>query len=164
MTKSTSIIFILIFAIILKLEKMVSCTYCYYSRHLDFPYSYYCSLDIDGPVYVHVWIHTVRLNRLHSCADCLGPQRHPMDGSTEVNPKVEIRYVGCSTVGKMISFWTEMIYIFLGLNNPIDVIFHTQPWMALVLLPLAFAFEGKFLIRFLAFPEFLDANWYIFQT
>ncbi|KAM3179216.1 hypothetical protein ACTXT7_001070 [Hymenolepis weldensis] len=29
-----------------------------------------------------------------------------------------------------------------GLSNPIDLIYHTQPWMASVLLPLAFVFEG----------------------
>uniref|UniRef100_A0A5K3ESY8 TPT domain-containing protein n=1 Tax=Mesocestoides corti TaxID=53468 RepID=A0A5K3ESY8_MESCO len=30
-----------------------------------------------------------------------------------------------------------------GLYNPIDLIYHTQPWMALVMLPLSFAFEGN---------------------
>nr|CDS26119.1 solute carrier family 35 member C2 [Hymenolepis microstoma] len=29
-----------------------------------------------------------------------------------------------------------------GLSNPIDLVYNTQPWMATVLLPLAFVFEG----------------------
>ena len=32
---------------------------------------------------------------------------------------------------------------FLGLQNPIDTIYHLQPVMALGLLPLAFIIEGK---------------------
>ena len=35
---------------------------------------------------------------------------------------------------------------FLGLQNPIDTIYHLQPVMALGLLPLAFIIEGKFAI------------------
>ena len=53
----------------------------------------------------------------------------------------------------------------MGLGNPIDMIYHIQPWMILTLLPFAFAFEGKMmniagsLFSFLIYrivPEGLD--------
>jgi len=31
-----------------------------------------------------------------------------------------------------------------GLSNPLDMMFHIQPWMILSLLPLSTAFEGNF--------------------
>lgn len=31
----------------------------------------------------------------------------------------------------------------MGLSNPIDMIYHIQPWMILTLLPFSFGFEGK---------------------
>uniref|UniRef100_A0A0K8TQP9 Putative solute carrier family 35 member c2 n=1 Tax=Tabanus bromius TaxID=304241 RepID=A0A0K8TQP9_TABBR len=35
----------------------------------------------------------------------------------------------------------------LGLHNPVDMMFHMQPWMLLSVLPLTFAFEGKNLLE-----------------
>ncbi|KAL5108185.1 hypothetical protein TcWFU_009392 [Taenia crassiceps] len=45
-----------------------------------------------------------------------------------------------------------------GLSNPIDVIYHTQPWMALVLLPLAFGLEGD---EFLTSPFLFRSHDYL---
>nr|CDS19498.1 solute carrier family 35 member C2 [Echinococcus granulosus] len=45
-----------------------------------------------------------------------------------------------------------------GLSNPIDVIYHTQPWMALVLLPLAFSLEGD---EFLTSPFLFRSHDYL---
>jgi len=36
-----------------------------------------------------------------------------------------------------------------GLSNPLDMMFHIQPWMILSLLPLSTAFEGKFCPNFI---------------
>lgn len=31
----------------------------------------------------------------------------------------------------------------IGLHNPVDMVFHMQPWMILAALPFAIVFEGK---------------------
>lgn len=31
----------------------------------------------------------------------------------------------------------------LGLSNPLDVMYHVQPWMLVMVLPFAISFEGK---------------------
>jgi solute carrier family 35 protein C2 len=31
----------------------------------------------------------------------------------------------------------------LGLQNPIDMVYHVQPWMIIAVLPFALFFEGK---------------------
>ena len=36
--------------------------------------------------------------------------------------------------------------IFLGLHNPLDTLYHLQPFMTLTLMPLAFYIEGRFSI------------------
>ncbi|CAN7937740.1 unnamed protein product [Ixodes hexagonus] len=41
----------------------------------------------------------------------------------------------------------------VGLGNPIDMIFHVQPWMILGLLPLAIVFEGKHSLKVFRFHE-----------
>lgn len=33
-------------------------------------------------------------------------------------------------------------WFYLGLGNPVDMIYHVQPWMVIGLLPLAAVFEG----------------------
>jgi hypothetical protein len=48
----------------------------------------------------------------------------------------------------IISVKSSVIFI-VGLSNPLDMMYHIQPWMMLSLLPLSTAFEGlvhKFLI------------------
>lgn len=35
----------------------------------------------------------------------------------------------------------------IGLHNPIDMIFHMQPWMILALLPFALGFEGNIVLQ-----------------
>ena len=40
----------------------------------------------------------------------------------------------------LLNFFILLIY--LGLQNPIDMIYHIQPWMILTLLPLSAWFEG----------------------
>ena len=46
----------------------------------------------------------------------------------------------------------------LGLGNPIDMIYHVQPWMIVALLPLAVYFEGKAVSR--KFSHSIPDQWY----
>nr|VZI35132.1 unnamed protein product [Spirometra erinaceieuropaei] len=85
MTKSTSIIFVLLFAIILKLEKP--------------------STQFD-------WIGFILVLSASAVSG--------------------IRWTAAQKLTQKSKF---------GLGNPFDVIYHTQPWMALTLLPLSFYFE-----------------------
>uniref|UniRef100_A0A0X3NR88 Solute carrier family 35 member C2 n=2 Tax=Schistocephalus solidus TaxID=70667 RepID=A0A0X3NR88_SCHSO len=85
MTKSTTIIFVLLFAIICKLEKP--------------------STQFDGIGFILVL----------SASAVSG-----------------IRWTAAQKLTQKSKF---------GLGNPVDVIYHTQPWMALTLLPLSFYFE-----------------------
>lgn len=39
----------------------------------------------------------------------------------------------------------------LGLNNPIDIIYHIQPWMFISVLPMAVWFEGNFIVRLIPY-------------
>lgn len=43
----------------------------------------------------------------------------------------------------------------LGLHNPVDMVFHVQPWMFLSLLPFTIMFEGTFLLYPKLFVIFL---------
>ena len=42
----------------------------------------------------------------------------------------------------MIIFYQKRHYLFLGLSNPLDMIYHIQPWMIIILLPLTIFFEA----------------------
>uniref|UniRef100_A0A915EW67 Solute carrier family 35 member C2 n=1 Tax=Echinococcus canadensis TaxID=519352 RepID=A0A915EW67_9CEST len=60
-----------------------------------------------------------------------------------------------------VDFHALFLYVshtILGLSDPIDVIYHTQPWMALVLLPLAFGLEGD---EFLTSPFLFRSHDYL---
>ncbi|XP_058460677.1 solute carrier family 35 member C2 [Malaya genurostris] len=121
MTKSTTIVFILIFAILLKLEKkswslaaivvMISgglFLFTYKSTHFDalgFSFLLFASLSSG------------------------------------------IRW----TFAQLIMQKSK-----LGLHNPIDMIFHMQPWMILAILPFTIGFEGKRLVD--GFDIFLQTD------
>ncbi len=147
MSKSTGIVFILIFAVILKLEKLVSCLLRLVSQRLiEF------SFDVCFRVGVCHWLcfccllvyfcSHISLRSSNGLVFCWSNWQlfvAEFDGV----------YVSCWCNGlKWVRFlrftvserkWTAR----LGLHNPIDMVFHVQPWMILSILPLAFAFEGK---------------------
>ena len=45
-----------------------------------------------------------------------------------------------------------MYMYFLGLHNPLDTLYHLQPFMTLTLMPLAFYIEGGFSIFWHSLP------------
>lgn len=64
--------------------------------------------------------------------------------STEFNPLGFIFLIFASITSGI--RWTFAQFIMqktkLGLHNPIDMIYHMQPWMILSLMPVTIAFEG----------------------
>lgn len=52
----------------------------------------------------------------------------------------------------------------LGLHNPIDMIFHMQPWMIAAVLPFTIAFEGKAKERMVADYRFSSSYLTFRQT
>lgn len=46
----------------------------------------------------------------------------------------------------------------LGLENPIDMVYHVQPWMIVPILPLAIGFEGR------NFYALLSPEWNLLHT
>ncbi|KAM7541833.1 hypothetical protein Aperf_G00000016531 [Anoplocephala perfoliata] len=107
MTKSTSIIFILIFAVIFKLEKLsIPIVLIVLAISVGLFLFTYESTQFDLRGFILVLVASV------------------LSG---------VRWTAAQKVTQHSAY---------GLSNPIDVIYNTQPWMALVLLPLAFAFEG----------------------
>ncbi|VDN99632.1 unnamed protein product [Rodentolepis nana] len=107
MTKSTSIIFVLLFAVIFKLEKLTtSIILVVLSISLGLFMFTYESTQFDLRGFVLVLIASA------------------LSG---------VRWTAAQKVSQHSAY---------GLSNPIDLVYNTQPWMAAVLLPLAFVFEG----------------------
>lgn len=107
MAKSSCIVFILIFAVLLSLEKLkVSLLGVVFLISLGLFLFTYRSTQFDMLGFVLVEL----------AAMCAG-----------------VRFALCQLIMQR----SEM-----GLKNPVDMIFHVQPWMILSILPLAFAFEG----------------------
>lgn len=46
----------------------------------------------------------------------------------------------------------------LGHQNPLDMVYHVQPWMILSVLPFAAFFEGKLFVDGVAFASNLSSN------
>ncbi|VUZ57292.1 unnamed protein product [Hymenolepis diminuta] len=107
MTKSTSIIFILIFAVIFKLEK------------LSIPI-----IAIVLSISVGLFMFTYESTQFDLRGFILVLVASALSG---------VRWTAAQKVSQNPAY---------GLSNPIDLIYHTQPWMASILLPLAFVFEG----------------------
>ncbi|XP_023296736.2 solute carrier family 35 member C2 [Lucilia cuprina] len=114
MTKSSTIVFILIFAILLGLEKK--------SWSLVF---------IVGLIAVGLFMFTYK--------------------STQFDTLGFIFILVASLCGGI--RWSLAQFVMqkskLGLHNPIDMIYHMQPWMIAALLPFVIIFEGKGLIKIL---------------
>lgn len=123
MTKSTSVIFILIFAIVFKLEK------------LSIPIVAIV-LSISTGLFMFTYEST----------------QFDLKGFTLVLIASALSGIRWTTAQKVTQ---QSVY---GLSNPIDVIYHTQPWMALVLLPLAFSLEGD---EFLTSPFLFRSHDYL---
>lgn len=90
MTKSTTIIFILIFAILLGLEKKVRNKrniyfqniklnlICIYFFFAELVFNVNCGYDIVGALYVHIQINTVQCPRFCILDICIAVQWHTM--------------------------------------------------------------------------------------
>ncbi|EUB63993.1 Solute carrier family 35 member C2 [Echinococcus granulosus] len=140
MTKSTSVIFILIFAIVFKLEKLsipiVAIVLSISTGLFMFTYES-TQFDLKGFTLVLI-------------ASALSGIRWTT--AQKVTQQSEFCFVDFHTLFLYVS------HTILGLSNPIDVIYHTQPWMALVLLPLAFSLEGD---EFLTSPFLFRSHDYL---
>lgn len=55
-----------------------------------------------------------------------------------------------------------ILLYFIGLSNPVDMIYHVQPWMVIGLLPLAAVFEGSF--KFINVVFLQSALIYVLKT
>lgn len=124
MTKSTAVIFILVFALILRLEK--------WRWSLIF-----VVLFISGGLFLFTF------------------------HSTQFNLEGFIMVLSASVLSGL--RWTLAQIVTqkneIGLQNPIDMMFHIQPWMIIGLLPLSAFFEGVPLatsINFFRFSEYLE--------
>uniref|UniRef100_A0A183TH58 TPT domain-containing protein n=1 Tax=Schistocephalus solidus TaxID=70667 RepID=A0A183TH58_SCHSO len=106
MTKSTTIIFVLLFAIICKLEKPT----------LSILLIVFC-------ISVGLFLFTYQSTQFDGIGFILVLSASAVSG---------IRWTAAQKLTQKSKF---------GLGNPVDVIYHTQPWMALTLLPLSFYFE-----------------------
>nr|AKN21647.1 slc35c-3 [Schmidtea mediterranea] len=123
MTKSTSIIFILIFAIVFKLEK----------KGLSIVF---IVLFIAGGLFMFTYKST----------------QFNMDGFMLCLLASFISGIRWTTA-QLVTQKSE-----IGLQNPIDMIYHIQPWMILTLLPLSAWFEGIEIISTKDFFRFSDIN------
>lgn len=115
MTKSTTVIFILIFSILFKLEKK--------SWSLS---------TIVIMISTGLFLFTYKLTTFNLFGFSLVLFASMMSGLR----------------------WTCIQLIFqrskMGMKNPVDMIFHMQPWMIMSLFPFAVMFEGKNLKLFLS--------------
>lgn len=82
-----------------------------------------------------------------------------MDPCTVVNAKKRIRYLKFFYATE---FRSKRGYIILGLSNPIDMMYHVQPWMILTLIPWTFFIEALPLISKGSLSIFLDVNPFIY--
>ncbi|GAV04535.1 hypothetical protein RvY_14803 [Ramazzottius varieornatus] len=116
MTKSSTIVFILIFALLLKLEK--------------FRWSL---LAVVTLISVGLFLFTFESTQFHAFGFSLVLGASVLSG---------IRWTLSQVLMQKEDF---------GLSNPVDMIFHIQPWMFVTLLPLAIVFEGKSFLQSEAF-------------
>jgi len=63
-----------------------------------------------------------------------------LNGTNSTNFNSGIRW----TLAQLLMQKSEM-----GLDNPVDMVYHVQPWMILSLLPIAAFFEGEPTIKYL---------------
>ncbi|PAA47429.1 hypothetical protein BOX15_Mlig005048g4 [Macrostomum lignano] len=107
MTKSTAVVFILLFAIYLRLEE-----------------KRWSLVLVILLIAVGLFLFTYKSTQFHTGGFLLVLSASFVSG---------IRW----TTAQVVTQRAE-----LGLANPVDMIYHVQPWMVLVLLPLSVAFEG----------------------
>lgn len=155
MTKSSTIIFILFFAILFGLEKKV-----HFNNMIDIWTTTNFHTFFIRLFSLQSWMLMV-IVVLISMGLCMFTYK-----STQFNMLGFIFLILASITSAI--RWTFAQFIMqkskLGLHNPIDMIYFMQPWMILPLLPLTLGFEGKFHFHscFLSSPLCLSIN-LIFQ-
>lgn len=94
MTKSSTIVFILIFAIILGLEKKV--TFALFHLHIiaskfftELVFGIHCGPHCHRPIYVHLQIHTIRAIRIRIYTGGITKWRHSLEFGTICNAKIK---------------------------------------------------------------------------